>query len=108
MSHLSREKIFATEDEEIIEAFTPPSVPKRAMNIFTFLQTNRNLCTTMSGMTTVITGLEMGGMTTVITGLDRYKLVSLAKGYGIDLFRYMFAVDYYEQEMLRQQDEIMK
>ena len=89
MKNLSIEKIRKLDDPEIEEAVFRPKMTRLANKIFDFIEKNSNLTT------------QMGGMSPVITGLDRFKLVELAKGYGIDLFRYMPMVDYYERKMLK-------
>jgi len=54
--------------------------------------------TTNSNLTTSI-----GGMETITTGIDRHKLSEVAKGYNIDIFKYMFAVDMFENGILESQ-----
>ena len=39
-------------------------------------------------------------MDVIVTGLDRYKIVELAKVYNIDMSRYMFALDMFENEIV--------
>ena len=87
---MSVEKLEKLNDPEITKAFTQPPLPKLGQKIINFLSENSNLVTTA------------GGMSYVVTGLDRYKLVELAKGYSINLFKYMFAVKLYEQGLISQ------
>lgn len=88
LSSLSAEEIVNLDDSEIMDAFWHPEVSRKAKKIFSFLSSNKNLNT------------YYGGMDIVVTGLDRYKLCSLAKTYNIDLSRYMFAVDMFENAMI--------
>lgn len=49
-----------------------------------------------------------GGMGHAVIGIDRDKLNNIAKIYNIDLGRYMFAVDYYEEKMLEKNERERK
>lgn len=74
-------------DPEITKAFTRPEVPRLVNRVVNFLQDNQNLMTTV------------GGMSVYVTGLDRYKLAEVGRGYGIDIYRWMYAVDMYEKNL---------
>lgn len=93
MKNMTVEKIIAINDPEIEKAVFLPKASRLAQKIFRFLQENTNLVTTA------------GGMEHYVTGLDRYKLVELARGYNINLFKYMFAVKLYEDGMLEIQSQ---
>lgn len=80
------------EDPRLLEAVVMPEAPRKATRLFTFLRDNQNMVTAVSGMDYFI------------TGVDRHKLTELAKGYHIEIFRYMFAVDMFENKLLERQE----
>ena len=86
MGKLSIEQILKIDDPEINRAIIMPQVPEKARQVFTFLLNNRNLAIYSAS----------GGF----QGLDKYKLVSLAKEYNIELTRYNFAIIALEQKMI--------
>jgi len=86
-------EILAFNDETITKAFIKPEVPKKVTNVFNFLESNQNLVTTA------------GGMEHFVTGLDRYKLNELAKGYNINFFSWMFAVNMFESGIIKRHNE---
>ena len=53
------------------------------------MQDNHNLIT------------KAGGMGHFPTGFDRAKLAEVGKGYGIDIYRWMFAINQYESLMIQ-------
>lgn len=65
------------------------------MEVFNFLSSNSNLTTNV-------------GIDGFITGLDKYKLVLLAKEYGIDLVKYDFFLKMYEELFLKRDRELRK
>lgn len=81
------------DDPTITEAFTRPIVPRSVDKLFNFLQDNQNLITVA------------GGMGHHATGLDRYKLAEVGKGYGIDIYRWMFAIKIFEDGILARHNE---
>ena len=91
VSNLTFDAVAKLDDDEIKDAVFSPRVSKRAKKIFDFIHDNANLTT------------SLGGMDINITGLDKYKLSELAKGYNINLFKYMFAVKWYEEGMSENQ-----
>lgn len=79
-------------NRELLEIVTVPDVPRKAFRVFEFLRENENLVTVA------------GGMDHFVTGLNRAALFPLARNeYGINLRKYRFAVNWYEQGMLTRQ-----
>jgi len=86
-------EVLAFNDDEITKAFVKPTVPYKVSKLFDFLEENQNLITTA------------GGMQHHMTGLDRSKLVPLAQGYNINLFKWMFAVRMFETGLLEKHNQ---
>ena len=82
--------------ERYKKAYYPPKdTPKKAFKIFLFLRNNDNHCTVA------------GGMQHYVTGLDKERLITIAKEYGIELSRYMFLVEHYQNKLLLKQNREM-
>jgi len=96
MKDITHERLKAMKDPELEEAIFQPQSSRRAAKIFSFLRDNSNL-TTLAG-----------GMQHYVTGLDVDKLSRVAKGYGLNLFKYMFAVRMYENGILKAQEKNME
>lgn len=79
-----------------IDAYFSPQAPSIAIRFFNFITKNDNCV------------LLAGGMSHSVMGLDRDKLNNIAKLYNIDLGRYLFAVDYYENKMLEKNERERK
>lgn len=84
----SIDEIKKLDDPQITEAFTRPKVPRSVSKLVDFLQSNQNLIT------------SVGGMSVQVTGLDRFKLAEVGRGYNIDIYRWMFAIDMYEKGLV--------
>lgn len=77
------------ENKSIEDAVFIPKTSKEARKVFDFVSRNSNLRT------------ERSGMQSITTGLDRYKLVTLAKDFNIDLTKYDFFLTLYESYILK-------
>jgi hypothetical protein len=85
----SLEEIEKLGDEQITQAFIRPPIPKSLAKLYNFLQDNQNLMTTI------------GGMDVQVTGLDRYKLAEVGKGYNINIYKWMYAINMYEKNLIK-------
>lgn len=96
MSELTLAAIKELDDAEITAAFVRPPAPFKVLRIFQFLTENENLTTTVSGMTSLH------------TGLNRHYLSQVARDmYKIDLSKWTFAVRWFEQGILKRQESML-
>lgn len=89
ISHLPIKEIHALDDVDITNAIIPPKMTRPIAKMFKFLLDNQNLVTSTNGMDSFI------------TGMDKYKLMAVSKLYNIDLSRWMFAVDIFENSFMK-------
>ena len=94
--NITKEEILADNIERYKKAYFPPKVPELAMNVWNFIRQNDHH---------VIVG---GGMQHFILGLDKEKLGTIAdKYYNIDLGRFMFFINMYQNKLLERQHKLL-
>ena len=91
---ISPEELIEDKVQRRIDAFFPPKVPILSMKIFNFFVETQKYT------------INAGGMEHYVIGLDIQKIGDIGmKYYNIDLSRYKYFFDFFEEKLLDQQQK---